>query len=488
MKHPHFLPAPNSPKQHLIFVLSLLLLFWVTDHPAHAAPTATFTVDRTDDNAAAMACTAAANDCSLRGAIRAANAAAGADTIVLPAGTYTLSITGTGENAAATGDLDITGNLTITGAGASTTTINANSVDRVFHGLPAAATTLSVSISGVTIRGGSLPGGITNMGAAFASDATSTGNTALTLASVTITANSTGNNGGGVGFIKNAAAANHSLTMNNSTISGNTALNGGGINCAGCALTITNSTISGNGASTSGGGINVTVDTSTVTLTNVTIASNTANGDGGGIAKILGTGTISLVHTTVAGNTADNDANGAGDGGGIRAISNATLRNSIVQGNTDSTTPATSDCSGMVTSNNFNVVGSGTGCPSGGANDSTAAALLGPLANNSGPTLTRLPGAGSSAINRIPNGSSNCVGGTSLDQRGIVRAGGGGTNGGSGCDSGAVEGDSNVGPTAITLVNLAVSNPANTLLFVLAGFGLIVAVYLLGRGRVARQA
>jgi hypothetical protein len=48
----------------------------------------TFTVDRTDDVAAASACQdATPNDCSLRGAIRAANMTSGADTIMLPAGT-----------------------------------------------------------------------------------------------------------------------------------------------------------------------------------------------------------------------------------------------------------------------------------------------------------------------------------------------------------------------------------------------------------------
>src|SRR5687767_3174871 len=55
-------------------------------------------------------------DCSLREAIQAANADAGvddcaagsgADTIALPAGAYTLAIAGAGEDANATGDLDI---------------------------------------------------------------------------------------------------------------------------------------------------------------------------------------------------------------------------------------------------------------------------------------------------------------------------------------------------------------------------------------------
>src|SRR5436853_2953365 len=45
--------------------------------------TTTFVVDRTDDTAAATACTLAGNDCSLRGAIIAANAAAGATPVII---------------------------------------------------------------------------------------------------------------------------------------------------------------------------------------------------------------------------------------------------------------------------------------------------------------------------------------------------------------------------------------------------------------------
>ena len=57
------------------------------------------------------------SDCSLREAIVAANAAADADTINVPAGAYTLTIAGMLEDAGATGDLDITESVTITGAG-----------------------------------------------------------------------------------------------------------------------------------------------------------------------------------------------------------------------------------------------------------------------------------------------------------------------------------------------------------------------------------
>lgn len=69
-------------------------------------------------------------DFALRAAISEANALGGNNTITLQAGaTYTLTRAGGGEDANATGDLDIiTGTLTINGNGA---TINAGALDRV---------------------------------------------------------------------------------------------------------------------------------------------------------------------------------------------------------------------------------------------------------------------------------------------------------------------------------------------------------------------
>src|SRR5205085_2345719 len=109
----------------------------------------TFDVDRTDDTAAATACTVAPNDCSLRGAIIAANADVSPNPVIInlqPATTYNLTLTNaTQENAAATGDLDITTSLhtvTIAGGGSSgpsATIIDAAGLntgsfrDRAFH-------------------------------------------------------------------------------------------------------------------------------------------------------------------------------------------------------------------------------------------------------------------------------------------------------------------------------------------------------------------
>lgn len=422
-------------------------------HPASrvaAAPNATFTVTKTADTNDGT-CNA---DCSLREAIGAANAAGGADTIAFAVnGTFTLSLTGSGEDANASGDLDITDSVTITGNGIANTIIN-GSGDRVMETREAAGVTVNLSISNLTIQGGNLPAGVTNSGTGIADRGSTTGISVITLNGVLVTSNSTGQSGGGIFVLRNGSAASDpSLTINNSTIAGNTStISGGGINCNGCDLTVTRSTISGNAAVSDGGGIAVAGNTATVSLTNVTIAGNTANGNGGGIAKTLGTGTIALNFTTVAGNTADNDANATGTGGGLTSNSGATLQNSIVQGNTNASSPGTADCAGAgTTSNNFNVVGATTGCPATGGSDSTASANLGPLANNGGPTLTRLPGGGSAAIERVTVGMSGCIGGgATTDQRGAARAFGP-NKGQNHCDSGAVEGDATQNPTAVGL-------------------------------------
>jgi hypothetical protein len=91
---------------------------------------------------------------SLRSAIQAANAHSGSDTIVLPAGTVKLTVAGTNEDAAATGDLDISGPLTIKGAGSTSTIVDGNQLDRVFQVLSGA-----VSISGISIENGQTSGG-----------------------------------------------------------------------------------------------------------------------------------------------------------------------------------------------------------------------------------------------------------------------------------------------------------------------------------------
>jgi hypothetical protein len=70
---------------------------------------------------------------SLRQAVLDANNSQGANTIAVPAGSYTLTQYGADENGALTGDLDLTGKLTIQGAGDGTTIVDATALDRVFQ-------------------------------------------------------------------------------------------------------------------------------------------------------------------------------------------------------------------------------------------------------------------------------------------------------------------------------------------------------------------
>lgn len=85
----------------------------------------TYVVDRSDDTIV-TACTAAANDCTLRGAVQNANASAGGDTITFAAG---VNVTLT------SGWIDLTGgSITIQGNGRGATTINApNTGDAAFR-------------------------------------------------------------------------------------------------------------------------------------------------------------------------------------------------------------------------------------------------------------------------------------------------------------------------------------------------------------------
>ena len=182
-----------------------MLAFALPPGAAHAAGIAvTTTADELNND----------GDCSLREAIQAANtnsvvdacvAGAGDDTITLPAGTYTLTITGTGEESNVTGDLDILGDLTMSGAGAESTVIDGGKVDRVLH----IQSGRIVEIDGVTITNGKAPsfssgGGVFNQGI-----------TTLTASVVSDNTSAQGHGGG----LRNDIGA--SLIITNSTISGN---------------------------------------------------------------------------------------------------------------------------------------------------------------------------------------------------------------------------------------------------------------------------
>jgi CSLREA domain-containing protein len=344
---------------------------------AHAA---TFTVTRTDDPVPG----ACDSDCSLREAVRAVNAGSGGDTIAVPAGRFWLTIAGAGEDAAATGDLDLTKSVTITGAGARQTLIDGSGIDRVFD----VASGVTALIVDVTVTGGLVDGG----GGGIASAGT------LTLLRDTIANNeaiAAGNNAGG--GLDSAGI----LAVTQSTISENRAYNGGGIHLSGTA-TIADSTIAGNRAGALG-----------------------SNGDGGGIS---GSAVSSLILT--GSTVADNHAfNGAGSGGGID-VPAVTLRSSIVASNraheTNGSASYVDNCSHAATSNGHNL-SDGHDCGLTATGDrQDVDPRLGLLQDNGGPTETEALLAGSPAI----DAGDTCG---ALDQRGTTRPRG------SSCDIGPYE-------------------------------------------------
>lgn len=109
------------------------------------------TEDLTDTSPGDGVCQTAFFTCSLRAAVQEANAFAGSDTITVPAGLYRLTLTGTAEDAAATGDLDLTESVTLSGAGPRQTVIDGNGSDRVFD-----VRAGSVTLQGVRIQGGAV--------------------------------------------------------------------------------------------------------------------------------------------------------------------------------------------------------------------------------------------------------------------------------------------------------------------------------------------
>jgi CSLREA domain-containing protein len=296
-----------------------------------------------------------------------------------------------------------------------------------------------VNISGLTLSNGSAPGGAFpgNSGGAILNSGS------LVLSNILISGN-TADSGGGI-------SNQGPLTLRNTIVSGNNAVVGGGISTQlqGVSLTVSiaDSTISGNNTSGSGGGLfnsnlagttTLTIINSTIsgntggggayhsvsqggmiigTFTNVTISGNTSgttSGFGGGIANSSqttgSTVNLAITNSTISGN---NVAGANGIGGGIAnnefgSTNTLTLHNTIVAGNFRNSGASSTDISSTVDpTSSSNLIGDGTGMTgiSNGSNGNmvgTSGApilpLLGPLANNGGPTQTHALLAGSPAL------------------------------------------------------------------------------------------
>lgn len=330
--------------------------------------------------------------------------ASSGDTISIAAGTYDENLT------------QLYKNMTLQGAGASQTIIDAGGVASAIGVLSSTVLT----ISGVTLQDG------------------------------------VGEKGGYGGAIYNQGF----LTLTNSIVTGNNidptsasfcppdSPSGGGIYNSG-AMTVTNSAIISNSimyyscdSNTGvGGGI---YNSGIITITNSTVSDNSISGEGNGYgAGIDNNGVVLLDNATVSGNSIWYYGQGAGLNGGI-----AVLKNTILADNTTASDSDDSDCYGTLTSQGHNLIGSTLFCEFTGDTTGDITDLdpqLGPLQNNGGPTFTMALLPRSAAIDGgNPAGCTDAKGNLlTTDQRGYTRP----SVPGGICDIGAYE----YGATAPTM-------------------------------------
>jgi hypothetical protein len=267
-----------------------------------------------------------------------------------------------GPNAFGGGVQDIAHRLTIDGC-----TITGNSSDQLGGGLSSTAATTSVTGSVVAgnfaTRGG---GGVEN----------NNGRVSLTDSTIADNACSTTNGfGGGI-------TNNSQMTLSGCTLSGNSALDGGAVFQGAGTMSLTNSTISGNTVAQAGGGIYANQgNLGILELTSVTITGNSAGGVSG---FDRGGGGLWLYPP------------------GVTTPNRVYLHNTLVAGN--STASQGPDVNGTVLSMGYNLVGQLDDSQGWASTDLTGTVAnpldphLGPLQDNGGPTSTQALLAGSPAI------------------------------------------------------------------------------------------
>jgi predicted outer membrane repeat protein len=227
--------------------------------------------------------------CSLRAAIMEANAWAGTDTVsFVNAGTYALTLVGT-DDVAQVGDLDITAAVTI--AGITGVIIDASAIsDRVFD----VRSAVGVNFYDMTLRGGKM----------------------------------LNSNGGGI--FSNGG----SLVFRNLVVEGNSAYSGGGLYLSGGSATVENgynANFTSNTATYHGGAIylsNCTFTVQTAATANFTL--NSANRNGGGFV-VSSNATLSLDGVTVF------TSNVAEKGGAIYQSGLTTLKGTVFESNSATT-------------------------------------------------------------------------------------------------------------------------------------------------------
>jgi CSLREA domain-containing protein len=379
-------------RQLFCFRIGTALLFFTLAQSASAD--ATFVVndqsDAVDTNIGDGVCLATNGRCTLRAAIQEANAqyaahpgtmytisVPGAVTVFSNPRVYPLTLTGSGEDNAATGDLDIKCNLLLNTTNGRRALVNASGLgDRAFHIIQPTSAPINVTLvnvgfenGSVTARGGGMlienAVSVTLTGLSVLTNTVTSqfaegggidlqGGGTLTLNGVLVRGNHVtgGNNGStrGGGIVVSGRLIVNNSTIDSNVLAENTATDnisgyGAGIDVQCCpgTLDISNSTISNNtislGAAAqfiTGGGINAG---GTVTITGSTISGNTVSGTGSNSSVLEGgglyvNGTMTMDTSTVTGNkvTATNQSLGM-HGGGVVFNFHTQITNSSIDNN-----------------------------------------------------------------------------------------------------------------------------------------------------------
>lgn len=445
-------------------------------------------------------CLTAAGACTLRAAVQEANARPGPDAITVPQGRYQLSRLGPEEDEAQTGDLDVRDDLSLSGAGRELTVIEGLNADRVFEVQPTAALTLTdlTARDGIPwqragglgdggcilargalhltrvrvedceggLRGGAIRatsglwmvGSVVRRGQALGGGGLSAWQAWIEDSDVSENAATTGGGLDSEAYLHvvgsrihhNRAAsgggidASGTVLLQASKIEANRATSGGGIGFYRGALWIRESSLTGNEATSAAaidlyrfGETSVHVEASTLAANKNLSASepvithsregaqdrlevlNSSLGDAPS-ETIAFSGAVSLTHVTMLGSLT------------LDLTGSAFVAASILGG-------SCSAAEGALRSGGHNLAPKvGCGLDPGGT-DRIGPLDLGALAENGGPTVSRLPGAASLAIDAVPLAAC-----PDLDQRGLRRPAG------AGCDIGSVERDAVAPPPGAT--------------------------------------
>lgn len=266
--------------------------------------------DLPDNNIGDGICGVTGGGCTLRAAVQTANNVSDGDVIVIGDGATAVldgASVGSGEDAALTGDLDVTGDLIVRGAGASKSTISAtaafNSGMFQVHGN-------TLTLMGLTLKNASKAAGagivwINNGGKVILKDSvlresSTTGDGGAVHDEGTLTVehchflnNEADGNGGAIAVVNNGLAF-----VNRSSFIGNMAASGGAIFNAMGHAEVANSTFHHN----IGGGGGALGNVSSLVVRNCTIFQNEAT-TGGGIRSGGPSGVASVMNSLVVGNT-----------------------------------------------------------------------------------------------------------------------------------------------------------------------------------------